>query len=168
MTVDHILSIEKCYPTFQPFIYAVLCPPSDDDDEVSYLSSDSSCDDGSPPPAVAESGESFGLEGRRWEMDAVGSPVPLTIVEDGNDENDDGGGGGMPIVLVLTSMDSTFMFHNLSPGAKCAALNVLTVLMAANLVRSSIEDDVLDSLHGRIIFSFFQGKSYGYVGSWNF
>ncbi len=101
-------------------------------------------------------------------MDAVGSPMPLTIVEDRNNENGDGGGGGRPTVLVSTSKDSTFMFHDLSPGANGAALNVLTVLMAANLVRSSIEDDALNLLHGHIIFSFFQGKSYGYVGSWKF
>ncbi|KAL3822337.1 hypothetical protein ACHAXA_002652 [Cyclostephanos tholiformis] len=95
----------------------------------------------------------------------AGSPVPLGV---GNevDENDDG--GGRPTVLVATSMDSTSMFHDLSPGANSAASNVLALLMAANLVGSHIDDDVLDSLNGRIVFSFFQGESYGYIGSRRF
>ena len=82
----------------------------------------------------------------------------------------DGGGGGWdrPTVLVATSIDSTSMFHDLSPGATNAASNALALLAAAHLVGSTIGDASLDALHGRIAFAFFQGESCGYLGSRRF
>ena len=85
----------------------------------------------------------------------------------GDDNNDDvnGKNNSRPTVLVATSIDSTSMFHDLSPGANSAASNILALLMAAHLVGSSVKDDALDGLYGRITFAFFQGESYGYLGS---
>ncbi len=58
------------------------------------------------------------------------------------------GGGDRPTVLVATSIDSTSMFHDLSPGATNAASNALALLAAAQLVGSTIGDASLDALHG--------------------
>ena len=85
--------------------------------------------------------------------------------------NNDGGSSSSsskPTILIATGIDSTSMFHDLSPGANTAASNILAVLMAANLIGSSINDATLDGLYGRIVFSFFQGESYGYIGSRRF
>jgi nicastrin len=97
---------------------------------------------------------------------AAGSPVPLDVGDGGGGGDD--GGGRRPAVLVATSIDSTSMFHDLSPGANNAASNALALLAAAQLVGSHIGDDALDALHGRIVFAFFQGESYGYLGSRRF
>lgn len=70
-----------------------------------------------------------------------------------------------PVIMVATGMDSTSMFHDLSPGANTAASNILTVLMAAKLIGSYVTDNTLDGLHKRILFGFFQGEAYGYIGS---
>jgi nicastrin len=69
------------------------------------------------------------------------------------------------IIMVSTGMDSTSMFHELAPGANTAASNILTVLMAAKLIGSYVSDNTLDGLHKRILFGFFQGEAYGYIGS---
>ena len=69
-------------------------------------------------------------------------------------------GDGKPTILVATSIDSTSMFHTVSPGANNAASNILTLLMAAKLV-GSVKDETLDGLNSRITFGFFQGESYG-------
>ncbi len=58
------------------------------------------------------------------------------------------GGGDRPTVLVATLIDSTSMFHDLSPGATNAASNALALLAAVHLVGSTIGDASLDALHG--------------------
>lgn len=73
-----------------------------------------------------------------------------------------------PVFLLGAGMDSTSMFHDLSPGANTAASNILTVLMAAKLIGSSMTDADMDALPSRIVFALFQGESYGFVGSRNF
>lgn len=80
-------------------------------------------------------------------------------------ENDD---GKQPIVMVATNMDATAMFHDVSRGANTAASNILTVLMAAKLFGQSVNDATLDSLENKVMFSFFQGENYGYIGSRSF
>lgn len=105
----------------------------------------------------------------------AGSPLPLTYDENGNDadnnENADNENDGAdndnsrPVILVATSIDSTSMFHDLSPGANNAASNILTLLLSAQLIGSTIKDEALDQLYGRIAFAFFQGENYGYIGS---
>ncbi|KAL9186946.1 hypothetical protein ACHAXT_010666 [Thalassiosira profunda] len=103
----------------------------------------------------------------------AGTPVPLGYSGDANNNNgengdNNNGNGNRSTILVSTSIDSTSMFHDLSPGANNAASNTLALLMAANLIGSSITDEVLDQLYGRIAFAFFQGESYGYIGSRRF
>ena len=93
-----------------------------------------------------------------------------------NDDNDDGGGrrerelenaNARPVVIVATGLDSSSMFHDVTPGANSAASNILAVLMAAKMI-GGLGDDKLDQLPYRILFGFFQGESYGFVGSRNF
>ncbi|EJK77240.1 hypothetical protein THAOC_00937 [Thalassiosira oceanica] len=68
-------------------------------------------------------------------------------------------GDDKPTILVATSIDSTSMFHTVSPGASNAASNILTLLMAAKLI-GSVKDETLDGLNSRITFGFFQGESF--------
>jgi nicastrin len=79
-----------------------------------------------------------------------------------------GGGDGRPAVIIGAAIDATSMFHDLAPGANTAASNILALLMAAKLLGASINDEALDALPKRIVFGFFQGESYGYLGSRNF
>mmetsp|Transcript_12149 Transcript_12149/g.25726 ORF Transcript_12149/g.25726 Transcript_12149/m.25726 type:complete len:873 (+) Transcript_12149:109-2727(+) len=106
---------------------------------------------------------------------AAGSPEGAAAAADGNgrraedqQNNNNNNNGETPIVLMATSIDSTSMFHDASPGANSAATNILALLMAAKLVGSSISDATLDGLSKRIVFGFFQAESYGYVGSRSF
>jgi nicastrin len=95
---------------------------------------------------------------------SAGSPVPVSNNNDGGSSSS----SSKPTILIATGIDTTSMFHDLSPGANTAASNMLAVLMAANLIGSSVNDATLDGLYGRIVFSFFQGESYGYIGSRRF
>lgn len=70
-----------------------------------------------------------------------------------------------PVVMVATSMDSTSMFHDDVPAANTAASNILALLMAAKILGSSVDDETLDALPNRILFGFFQGETYGFIGS---
>jgi len=96
---------------------------------------------------------------------AAGTPVTFgyTDNENANDNSQD-----RPTVILAASIDSTSMFHELSPGANTAASNILSLLLAAELLGSSIKDEVLDQLYSRIAFAFFQGESYGFIGSRSF
>jgi nicastrin len=73
-----------------------------------------------------------------------------------------------PAILVATSTDSTSMFHDLVPGANEGASNTLALIMAAYLLGKSVDDATLDALPNRIVFGFFEGEAYGYVGSRQF
>lgn len=73
-----------------------------------------------------------------------------------------------PAIILGTSIDSTSMFHDLVPGANEGASNALTLLMAAYLIGQSVDDATLDGLTNRIVFGFFEGEAYGYLGSRNF
>lgn len=72
-----------------------------------------------------------------------------------------------PVVILAAPMDSTSLFHDIVPGANTAASNILALLMAAKLI-GALGDNLLDQLPYRILFTFFQGESYGFVGSRNF
>jgi len=69
------------------------------------------------------------------------------------------------MILLATNIDSTSLFHDLSPGANTAAANILALLMAAKLIGDNLDDATLDSLPKSILFAFFQNENYGYVGS---
>lgn len=102
---------------------------------------------------------------------SAGSPVPVSLEQEQGDNANNAEGSASssrPTILVATSIDSTSMFHDLSPGANTAASNILAVLMAANLIGTTVTDATLDGLYGRIVFTFFQGESYGYIGSRRF
>lgn len=81
---------------------------------------------------------------------------------------DEDSNGQRPVVLLGTSIDATSMFHDIAPGANSAASNILALLMAAKLLGTNINDETLDGLTNRIAFSFFQGESYGFLGSRSF
>ena len=78
------------------------------------------------------------------------------------------GGDGRAAVIVGTSIDTTAMFHDLAAGANTAASNILSLMMAAYLLGKSVSDSTLDALSNRIVFGFFQGETYGYLGSRSF
>ena len=93
--------------------------------------------------------------------------------DNGGDENEgkndgDNNNNNRPVIFLPTSIDSTSMFHDLSPGANNAASNILTLLLIVQLIGSTVTNEVLDRLYGQIAFSFFQGESYGYIGSRRF
>jgi nicastrin len=97
---------------------------------------------------------------------AAGTPIPLGYTAAGNNDNNaNGNNQNRPTVILSTSIDSTSMFHELSPAANSAASNILALLLAAELLGSSIKDETFDQLYARIIFAFFQGESYGFIGS---
>ncbi|KAL7466700.1 hypothetical protein ACHAXS_006987 [Conticribra weissflogii] len=93
----------------------------------------------------------------------AGSPISGVPGREENENNNNN--NERPTILLATSIDSTSMFHEISPGANTAASNILALLLAAELIGSSIQDDVIDGLYGRIAFAFFQGESYGFIGS---
>ena len=61
-------------------------------------------------------------------------------------------GDDQPVVLLVTYMGSTSMFHDISPDANGAASNNLALLLSAHLISSALDDGALDALHGRIAF----------------
>ncbi len=96
---------------------------------------------------------------------AAGTPVTLGYNNGKNDDENANNKQDRPTVILSASIDSTSMFHELSPGANTAASNILSLLLAAELLGSSIKDEVLDQLYARITFAFFQGESHGFIGS---
>lgn len=88
-----------------------------------------------------------------------------------NNRNSNGDGNNdqkKPIVMIATNLDSTSMFHDIVRGAHTSASNILTVLMAAKLFGEAVQASELDSLDNDVMFAFFQGENYGYLGSRSF
>jgi nicastrin len=85
-----------------------------------------------------------------------------------NNANNNANSNKSPVFILATGMDSTSMFHDTVPGANAAASNILALLMAAKLVGESIDDDTLGGFTNRILFGFFQGEAYGFLGSRSF
>jgi nicastrin len=77
-------------------------------------------------------------------------------------------GDQRPAVILAAGMDSTSMFHDLTPGANTAASSILTLLMAAKLIGANIDDATLDGLPNRIVLALFEGETHGFVGSRSF
>jgi len=76
-------------------------------------------------------------------------------------EDDEGSKG---VVMLATSIDDTSMFHDAAPGSNTAASNILTLLLAAQLI-GKVPTDTRKGLAKEISFGFFQGESYGFIGS---
>jgi len=70
-----------------------------------------------------------------------------------------------PLLLVATRMDAMSLFHDLDFGANQAASNILATVLAARMV-GQVSD--LSSLKNEIVFTLFQGESFGYLGSRRF
>mmetsp|Transcript_90835 Transcript_90835/g.185068 ORF Transcript_90835/g.185068 Transcript_90835/m.185068 type:complete len:800 (+) Transcript_90835:70-2469(+) len=89
-----------------------------------------------------------------------------------NNENENANGNSAntekSAVVVGTSIDSTSMFHDLVAGANEGASNTLATMMAAYLLGNAVDDATLDQLPNRIVFGFFEGEAYGYLGSRRF
>lgn len=112
-----------------------------------------------------------------WEDAATGEWAPKCLPLGGTSVWATGGSppnpssdGGSPrnVIMVAASMDSTSMFHDVAPGANTAASNILTLLMVAKLLGENINDNIMDNLSNRILLGFFQGESYGFLGSRSF
>jgi len=91
-----------------------------------------------------------------------GQSIWAKLFDDEDDNEDDGNSKEM--VWLTTSIDATSMFHTSVRGSKTAASNILTLLLTAMLL-GELEDA---SLSKNIGFAFFQGESYGYLGSRSF
>ena len=79
----------------------------------------------------------------------AGYPLALGYGGESDNVNDNEDGGqhdannnNRPVILLATTIDSTSMFHHLSPGVNNATSNTLTLLLAAKLVGSFVKDDV--------------------------
>jgi nicastrin len=69
-----------------------------------------------------------------------------------------------PLTMLATGIDSTAMFHENAPSATGAASDIIALLLAAKSI-GSLSDDVKAKLQKRIGFGFFQGETYGFLGS---
>jgi nicastrin len=102
---------------------------------------------GSPPASTSSSSSSANTSGRKLE---------------------DNASTARPAIVIGAAIDSTSMFHELASGANTAGSNILALLMAAYQLGQSVSDATLDGLPNRILFGFFQGEAYGYLGSRSF
>jgi nicastrin len=120
---------------------------------------------GSPPPVlnnVQYVNNNNNENEEEAENEAEGEGGARRLQNDGNDSN------VRPAIVVGGSIDATSMFHDLAPGANTAASNILALMMAAYLIGENVNDFTLDALPRRIVFGFFQGEAYGYLGSRTF
>lgn len=77
-------------------------------------------------------------------------------------------GNARQVVILSAGMDSTSLFHDLSPGANTAASNILAIVMAAKLIGANMNDQMLDQMPKRMVLALFEGESYGFLGSRSF
>ena len=113
---------------------------------------------GSPPVTTSSSSNQNAQQNDQQENEGA-----RRRLEDNNDNDN-----ARPAIVVGGSMDATSLFHELAPGANTAASNTLAIMMAAYLIGENVNDIVLDQLPSRIVFGFFQGEAYGYLGSRTF
>ena len=73
-----------------------------------------------------------------------------------------------PVFVVGTAIDAGSLFYGAAYGASTGASNTLALLMAAKLVGSYVDDATLENLNKQIVFGFFQGEGYGFLGSRSF
>jgi len=97
----------------------------------------------------------------------AGSPEANNNNQNDDDNANNNKNNKRPVVIVSAGLDSSSLFHDVTPGANSAASSILALLMAAKLI-GALGDDKLDQLPYRILFGFFQGETHGFVGSRNF
>mmetsp|Transcript_14895 Transcript_14895/g.22745 ORF Transcript_14895/g.22745 Transcript_14895/m.22745 type:complete len:794 (+) Transcript_14895:182-2563(+) len=81
------------------------------------------------------------------------------------EENNDNNNNQKPLLMVTARMDAMSLFHDLDFGANQAASNIMAIMLAAKMI-GQVSD--FSSLGKEIVFSLFQGESFGYLGSRRF
>eukprot|EP00008_Paramoeba_atlantica_P014847 CAMPEP_0201479620 /NCGR_PEP_ID=MMETSP0151_2-20130828/4293_1 /ASSEMBLY_ACC=CAM_ASM_000257 /TAXON_ID=200890 /ORGANISM="Paramoeba atlantica, Strain 621/1 / CCAP 1560/9" /LENGTH=663 /DNA_ID=CAMNT_0047861197 /DNA_START=54 /DNA_END=2042 /DNA_ORIENTATION=- len=71
-----------------------------------------------------------------------------------------------PIILATASLDSTAFFHDLAVGANSDMSSLVVLLTAYDALRQNASS--LSDLPSQLVFAFFNGESYGYLGSRKF
>jgi len=99
---------------------------------------------------------------------ATGSPPPSPTKNEQDDIEEDNDWNARDVILLATGIDSTAAFHDASTGASTAASNIMTLLLTAYHIGTNISWETLDSFSKQIALGFFQGESYGFMGSRNF
>ena len=109
---------------------------------------------------------------------ALGSPPTDSFGNDDNgndgDDNDDKNNNNNDnderkgVILLATNLDAFTMFQDVAPGSNSAASNIIALISAAKLIGSNINDETIDSWERRIVFAFFHGENFGYLGSRSF
>ncbi|XP_015267604.1 PREDICTED: nicastrin [Gekko japonicus] len=66
------------------------------------------------------------------------------------------------VIMVATRIDSHSMFWNVAPGAESAVASFVTHLAAAEAIHKAPD---IQTLPKNIMFTFFQGESFDYIGS---
>lgn len=115
-------------------------------------------------PQYAVSVESFMSAGtdsatclRRGRCDPVGGKSIWSAFEpiDPNKE----------IILAITQLDANAFFHDLAVGADAAVSGTIALMLAAKQLQYAVQNKYLDK---QLVFAFFTGEAWGYVGSKRF
>lgn len=91
---------------------------------------------------------------RRSYCDALGSRTPYASLRQLNKSEE--------VVMLAAAADSLAMFHDLAFGSDAGMGGVVALLGAARLLGN---DAASRSLKRNILFTFFQGEAFGYIGS---
>ncbi|XP_061775554.1 nicastrin [Nerophis ophidion] len=66
------------------------------------------------------------------------------------------------VVIAAARLDSRSFFYDVAPGAQSAASGFIALLAAAHALRNATQDT---SLNRTILYTFFQGETFDYIGS---
>ncbi|XP_067053830.1 nicastrin-like isoform X1 [Acropora muricata] len=69
------------------------------------------------------------------------------------------------VVVLATKMDSSSFFHDLSPGVDNDGTGIIVALAAARLLGAMKRNGSIPAPKNPIVFIFFQGESWDYIGS---
>lgn len=70
--------------------------------------------------------------------------------------------------MAIAALDSNAFFHDLATGADADMSGVVSLVLAANALSSLYRDGAPNLLERQILFAFFVGESFGYIGSERF
>ena len=82
-----------------------------------------------------------------------------------NSEKEEGGGGERQTVFATARLDATSFFHDLVPGADAYTSGLVALLAAEIALHDSLGAAGVAALRHDIVFAYFQGEAYGYLGS---